>query len=110
MDYWTPQNPNAKNPAPIDSRSDNSNQASTRFLYKGDYVRLRSLKVSYTFNKDLLRDTGINSIQVYLVGNNIWTYTFDKNFKFDPDYQIGGVTNFDLPPLKSYSIGVNLNF
>ena len=110
LDYWTPQNPNAKNPAPIDSRSDNSNQASTRFLYKGDYVRLRSLKVSYTFNKDLLRDTGINSIQVYLVGNNIWTYTFDKNFKFDPDYQIGGVTNFDLPPLKSYSIGVNLNF
>ena len=110
LDYWTPQNPNAKNPAPIDSRSDNSNQASTRFLYKGDYVRLRSLKVSYTFNKDLLRDTGINSIQVYLVGNNIWTYTFDKNFKFDPDYQIGGVTNFHLPPLKSYSIGVNLNF
>lgn len=111
LDFWTPSNRDAKNPAPIHGRGNsNANQISSRFLYKGDYVRLRTLKLSYTFKKDVLGDTGLNSVQLYLLGNNIWTYTFDKNLKVDPDFAVEGHSNLSLPPMKSYSIGVNLNF
>lgn len=111
LDYWTPNNPKANNPAPIYQLGNkDANQASTRFLYKGDYVRLRSLKISYTFNKDFIRNAGLDNAQIYLLGNNLWTYAFDKNLKFDPDLQINGTANLTLPPMKTYSLGVNLNF
>lgn len=111
LDYWTPQNPNAKNPAPIYGRGNNSaNQASTRFLYKGDYMRLRTLKVSYTFNKEVLGNSGLNSAQIYLLGNNVWTHTFDKNLKYDPDLAVNGLANLTLPPIKTFILGVNLTF
>lgn len=110
LDYWTENNRDARNPAPINGGNANSNQSSTRFLYKGDYVRLRTLKVSYTFDKDFLGIQGLSGVQIYLLGNNIWTHTFDKNLKFDPDLQIGGNADLALPPLKTYSLGVNFNF
>ncbi|MFB9120312.1 SusC/RagA family TonB-linked outer membrane protein [Bergeyella porcorum] len=111
LDYWTAENPNALNPAPIyGTGNSNANAASSRYLYKGDYLRLRTLKVSYTFNRNLLNGTGLSSAQIYLVGNNIWTHVFDENLKFDPDFQVGGTSSMALPPLKTYSLGVNLTF
>lgn len=111
LDYWTPENKDALNPAPIFGKGNlNASATSTRFLYKGDHLRLRSLKVAYTFNKNTLSGTGLSAVQIYLVGNNIWTYTFDKNLKFDPDFQVGGTSSLALPPMKTYSLGVNLTF
>ncbi|MCQ4039391.1 SusC/RagA family TonB-linked outer membrane protein [Riemerella anatipestifer] len=113
LDYWTVDNRNAKNPAPIYGNGNSkANEASTRFLYKGDYVRLRTIKLSYTFDKNILGSSnlGVSDIQLYVLGNNVWTHTFDKDFKFDPDLQIGGDANLTLPPMKSYSLGVSFNF
>ena len=45
-----------------------------------------------------------------MMGDNVWTHTFDKNFKYDPDMQVNGYASFALPPLKTYSLGVNVNF
>lgn len=111
LDYWTPNNTNALNPAPIYGLGNgNANSASTRFLYKGDYLRLRTVKLSYTFNKDVLMGTGLDSFQVYVLGNNVWTHVYDKNLKIDPDLAISGAANLNLPPLKTFSLGVNFNF
>ena len=44
-----------------------------------------------------------------MLGNNVWTYNFDKNYKGDPDFNIGGETSFTLPTLRTYSFGVNVN-
>ncbi|AZB35025.1 SusC/RagA family TonB-linked outer membrane protein [Chryseobacterium bernardetii] len=122
LDYWTPNNPNALNPKPIEggnrgTGTTRANAASSRFLYKGDYLRLRTLKVSYNFKGDMLRGTGLNNVEVYVLGNNIWTYLYDKNLQYDPDLQLGGTStalggtsNLDLPALKTYSLGVNLSF
>ncbi|MEC5394221.1 SusC/RagA family TonB-linked outer membrane protein [Bergeyella sp. RCAD1439] len=111
LDYWTPDNPKALNPAPIYGLgNNNANAISSRLLYKGDYMRLRVLKVSYSFKKELLRNTGLEGAQVYVLGNNIWTYVFDKNLRLDPDLAIQGTSNLNLPPLKTFSLGVNLNF
>ncbi|MGE8528061.1 MULTISPECIES: SusC/RagA family TonB-linked outer membrane protein [Chryseobacterium] len=122
LDYWTPDNPNAMNPKPIEggnrgTGSTGANSASSRFLYKGDYWRLRTLKIAYNFKGDLLRGTGLNNVEIYVLGNNIWTNVTDKNLQYDPDLQLGGsstalggTSNLDLPALKTYSIGVNLSF
>ena len=109
-DYWTPENPNARNPKPVYNRKDKAGAASSRFLYKGDYVRLRTLKLSYEIKPAFLENTYLKKVQLYVMGDNIWTHTFDKNFKYDPDMQVNGYASFALPPLKTYSLGVNVNF
>ena len=111
LDYWTPENPNALNPKPIYRKGNNSaHQPSTRYLYKGDYMRLRTLKLAYNIKSELLERTGLRGLQIYLLGDNIWTHNFDKNFKYDPDLQVNGYVTFQIPPMKTYSLGVNINF
>lgn len=111
LDYWSPENPNASNPKPILGRGNkNANSHSSRYLYKGDYLRLRTVKLAYNIKSDALKQTGINGMQIYILGDNIFTYNFDKNYKFDPDLQINGYVNLQIPPMKTYSLGVNINF
>ena len=109
-DYWTPTNTSASNPKPIYGNTTLSNRASTRFLYDGDYIRLSNARASYTFNGEFLKGTGLNSVQVYVMANNAYTYMFDKKLKFDPEVNIAGASNLGLPVLKSYLFGFSLNF
>lgn len=109
-DYWTPQNTTAANPKPISGGNKLSNRASTRFLYDADYIRLSNAKFGYTFTGDFLQGSGLNSLQVYVMANNAWTYRFDKRLKFDPETNISGYTDLSLPVLKSFVFGVNISF
>ncbi|MFV0157709.1 MULTISPECIES: SusC/RagA family TonB-linked outer membrane protein [unclassified Empedobacter] len=117
--YWTPENTNASNPAPVIKVTSQgqivggnlrSNQASTRFLYDSDYIRLSNARLAYTFDSKMLKGTGLNSVQMYVMANNAWTHNFDKDLKFDPDTNISGYTNLSLPVLKSFLLGVNVSF
>ena len=113
LDYWTPSNPGAANPKPIYGGNKQSYNHSTRYLYKTDYIRLSSARLSYTFNKEKLARTGLSSVQIYVVGNNIWTYAFDKNLKLDPEIALSGNSGtvaMGLPIMKTYSLGVSIGF
>ncbi|KQS95196.1 SusC/RagA family TonB-linked outer membrane protein [Chryseobacterium sp. Leaf394] len=110
MDYWTADNPNAANPKPIYGGNKLSNRASTRFLYDSDYIRLGNARLSYTFTGSTLRGSGLNSVQLYVMGTNIWTHTFDDRLKLDPEINLDGTSNLNLPIMRTYSIGVNIGF
>ena len=109
-DYWTPTNVGASNPKPMYGNTTLSNRASTRFLYKGDYIRLSNAKLGYTFDGQYLKNAGLSSLQVYVMANNAYTYLFDKKLKFDPEVNIAGASNLGLPILKSYLFGFSVNF
>lgn len=108
--YWTPTNTNAANPKPVYGGNKLSNSPSTRYLYKGDFIRLSNARFGYTFDSKFLQGSGLNSVQVYVMANNAWTHMFDKNLKFDPEVNIAGYTDLSLPVLKSYLLGVNISF
>ena len=108
--YWTPENTDARDPKPIlNLGNKNATHFSTRYQYKGDFVRLQTLRFSYRVKPEFLEGTYLKGLEFYALGNNVWTYNFDKNFKGDPDLNIGGETSFTLPTLKTYSFGVNVN-
>lgn len=109
-DYWTPTNTGASNPRPVIGGNKQSNQASTRFLYDADYIRLSNASFGYTFTSDFLKGSGLNSMKVYIMANNAYTYRFDKGLKYDPETNISGYTDLNLPVLKSFLFGVNLSF
>ena len=108
--YWTPENKNARDPKPVlNEGNKNATGFSTRYQYKGDFVRLQTLRFSYKLKPEWLEGTYLRGLEFYVLGNNVWTHNFDKNFKGDPDLNISGETSFALPSLRTYSFGVNVN-
>lgn len=124
-DSWTPNNTNASNPRQVvgavnsNGAASGSASPSTRYLKDGDHIRLKEIKLAYSF-KDLIK--GIDNLTVYVRGNNIWTYVFDKSLTFDPEansnnsrtisyqWQGKGVYDYTSPIMKSYSLGVSIDF
>lgn len=94
-----------------------SNATSTRFLYKGDYLRLRNISFGYKLDKDVVTKLHLNSLYFYVRGTNLWTKTYDKNLTIDPE-QGGssttnanlGVNNLNLFYNRTVTVGINIGF
>lgn len=116
---WTPDNTHTSDPRlAIDNGNDPSvsanNMAQTdRWLENGSYVKLRNLELGYTFSPGWLKKASINSLRLYISGQNLFTITKYKGL--DPDVANGNVEmrGFDSgfwPSSRIYSVGLNLNF
>ena len=83
---------------------------SSRYLYNGDFIRLRSVNLSYSLPNSITDKLKMRSINVYMNLNNFWTWTKDDDLHFDPEQTISGVYNTVTPISKTISFGVNLGF
>lgn len=90
--------------------TNNSNAFSTRFLYKGDFIKLRNLTVGYNLNNKLVSKLGIAGLRVYVRGTNLWTKTYDKNLTIDPEQGVNSFSDLNVFYTKSMTAGVNLTF
>ena len=83
---------------------------STRFLYDGDYVRLRDLVIGYNVNSAAVERLGFDSISLNVKGTNLWTWVKDDDLQVDPEVAFSGSWEIYTPILKSISVGLNLKF
>ena len=83
---------------------------STRFLYDGDYVRLRDLVIGYNVNRVAAESLGFDSIALNVKGTNLWTWVKDDDLQVDPEVAFSGSWEIYTPILKSISVGLNLKF
>lgn len=88
----------------------NAANTSSRFLYDGDYVRLRDVSLGYNFPSKFLKGTGLDGVQVVVRGNNLLTKVKDDRLKYDPEVRADGFTRLTTPPTKSVMFQLNLNF
>ncbi|ATL44252.1 SusC/RagA family TonB-linked outer membrane protein [Elizabethkingia sp. HX WHF] len=89
---------------------DNFDAVSSRYLYKGDFIRLKDITLGYSLPRDFVNSIGVTGLKLTVRGTNLWTYTFDRNLKFDPEVDINGYSNLTTPPVKSVMFGVNVQF
>lgn len=82
----------------------------TRFLYDGDYVRLRDLVIGYNVNNKAVERLGFDSISLNVKGTNLWTWVKDDELQTDPEVGFSGQWEIYTPILKSISVGLNLKF
>lgn len=97
----------------LQSNTAAGNQASstsTRFLYDGDFIRLRELVLGYNLTNNTLDTIGIDGITFTLRGTNLFTWVKDDRLKHDPEVRTDGFTRLTTPPVKSFVFGVNLKF
>jgi TonB-linked SusC/RagA family outer membrane protein len=90
----------------------NGTGASTRFLQKADFIRLRNLTFGFSLPKTTLKSMGMSNVRVYLSGVNLLTFTnYDG---YDPEARRDdtgiGEEFYSAPPAKTIALGVNLNF
>ena len=87
-----------------------SNSASTRFLYKGDFVRLRNITLQYAADKALASRLHVSALSFYVRGTNLWTKVYDNTIPFDPEQNINSQSNLNLFYNKSVTVGINVGF
>lgn len=106
MDYWAPQNPNAKYPriAP-NSTYGNNNHTSDFWHFDASYCRVKYIQLGYMFDQLALKKIGISNIRVYVNAQNPFTFTKEK--LVDPESR-GQKSSYPL--VKTYSLGLSLNF
>jgi TonB-dependent starch-binding outer membrane protein SusC len=102
---------NILNSAANDKISDNRNSFySTRYIEKGDYIRLDNATLSYTFISPV---KGVNSLRIYSSVNNLFTITDYTGI--DPEINQGGVApgidyNNFYPKTRTVMLGINVSF
>ncbi|MGZ8561563.1 MAG: SusC/RagA family TonB-linked outer membrane protein, partial [Flavisolibacter sp.] len=90
--------------------TNNSNASSTRFLYKGDFIRLRHLTLGYNLPGTIGNRIGVSAARIYVRGTNLWTKTYDKNLTIDPEQGVNSTGNLNVFYTKSLTAGINITF
>lgn len=109
-DSWTVDNPNASLPKRF-SANDGTNavttRASTFWLKKANFVRLKFLSIGYSVPQKVFSKIGlISGVRLYCSGSNLFVISkFNKDY-YDPENGDG----FSYPIMKSYNAGVTVNF
>ena len=89
--------------------SNNTNIGNYQFK-DGTMWRLKNVEIAYNFNNKNLNNLGINSLRLFLTGNNIWLFSH-----LNEDRETGGVRNTHdnkvrYPMTKSFNAGFNIQF
>ena len=117
VNSWTTTNTNTSIPKMMTTGSFSSDAvASSYFISKGSYLRLKQIQVGYTMPAALLTKYGIDRLRVYLQAANLLTLTKYKGL--DPELQSSDINNTvgfgidqgNYPHTPSFIVGVNLNF
>ena len=92
----------------------NAPDVSTRFLEKGDFLRLQNLSIGY---KVPVSNKNISNLRVFLTGQNILTFTnySGQDPEVSTNKSLNGIPSFGIdytayPRAKTWTIGANVSF
>lgn len=105
--YWTPEmgDGNAKY-TQLYGKYQNNEAGADYTLSDGSYIRLKNLDVGYTIPKKLTEKIFIKNVRIYFSALNLVTWA--KEPYLDPDNRNNRAGN--MPPMKAYNFGLNINF
>jgi hypothetical protein len=106
---WTPENPDA-NGVRAWNRSEPywTTNNNTYFLHDAKYLRLKAASIGYTLPESLTSPVlgGSGSLQVYLSGHNLLTWSPLKII--DPELRNQSAQEY--PPERAFTLGVQMGF
>ncbi len=103
--YWTPENPDAAFPRLAFDQANNQ-KLSSFWMRNAAYLRLKNIQLGYSAPSSLTRKIGINTLRVFVTGENLLTI---DNFWQGFDVEAPVSTGSYYPQVKTYSIGLNIN-
>ncbi len=108
--YWshynTPeQNLNAEYPRLTSTQAGYNYAMSDFWLFDSYYCRVKNISLGYTIPQSITNRVSVNSLRVYVAGNDLFCFT---NYPRGWDYEGYGSTGY--PITKSFVCGVNITF
>ncbi len=96
-------------------------RVSSRWIYDGSYIRLKTLTLGYTLPQVVTSALKISSARFYVSGYNLWTKT---DYISDPEVNTspvgtstqtsqnieGGIDFYTIPQARQFLVGVNIKF
>jgi TonB-dependent starch-binding outer membrane protein SusC len=129
VDYWTPEDTDAKYPRPGGATSgDNPKYANTLGYFDGSYLKVRTISLGYNFTKSTwMEKAHINQLRVYVTAQNpfVMFSPYHRESGMDPETNSYGnqnqavttqvqqrlpVVGTNTPSTRNYLIGLNLTF
>ena len=77
-------------------------------MYKGDYLRIKNVTISYTLPSKITQKIKIDRLRIY--GSAVNAYTFHSVDFWDPERGIEGGGFGIYPMTKSFVVGLDLTF
>jgi len=120
LDYWTPQNPDARYPRLANngtqSNTNNFRRGSDMYLYDGAYARLKNIQLGYSLPANAAEKLGMSRFRMYVSGQNLLTLS---KVKFvDPELSefnnnlspSGANSGRAFPTQAYYGMGIDVSF
>lgn len=93
VDYWTPENTDAQFPKPGGpTESNNPKYGSTSGYFDGSFVKLKTITLGYSLNKEWIKSAGMDKLKLYCTIQNPWVI-------YSPYHKVSGLD----PETNSYA-------
>ncbi|MDL2213448.1 TonB-dependent receptor [Bacteroides sp. OttesenSCG-928-E20] len=108
INYWTPENTNARWPKPSTGTVSNKGLLAR---YDASYLKLRNITIGYSVPKRFINKYSIQQLRLYATGSNLFTW-FDSTYRKDGgiDPETTSSISIVTPPTRSFLFGLNLTF
>lgn len=114
LDYWTPQNPDARYPrlAASGSQSNENNfrRGSDMYIFDGKYLRVKNVQIGYTLPSQLSKKVGMRKVRAYITGQNVLTFSPMKFIDPESTELRGNLTADGANSARSYPLPVYYGF
>ncbi len=105
-DRW--QNPGDQTDIPRQVYGNSSSVASSRYIHDADFIRLKNTTLSYNLPSQWVKKVKMENARIYFNGVNLWTWS--KYDVYDPEVGSDGIYFVTLPPLKTFTFGIEIGF
>ncbi len=106
LDYWRPDNLNARNPRITNAPATNNTQTSSWWMNDASYLRLKNVQLAYNLPVNLIQKIGMRSAIFNVAAQNLKTWSKMK-YDYDPE----STTNLGAYPSEQViSMGINVTF
>jgi TonB-linked SusC/RagA family outer membrane protein len=106
LDYWTPENTDARNPRILVSPNNMNHEFSSFWVRDASYMRLKNVELAYNAPNGFLGQSFIKGLRVYVNANNVALWTNLDNW--DPEYSDGRAWTY--PQLRVWNAGFAIRF
>lgn len=112
LQAWSSDNPNSNIPRAIYQDPNGNTRESTRFLEKGDFLKMRQIQLGYTLPSKISKSAYMDRCRIYVSAENLFTITSYDGV--DPEFSRGvlntGVDRLIFPFTRSFTIGTQISF
>ena len=101
--WWSKDIPDADVTMPRWLSRPSYNQG-TQYMFDGSYIRLKNAEIAYTFTNEWVRKMGMNSLRIFLNGNNLWVWSRMPDDRESNFAGAGGQGAY--PTMRRYNLGI----